>query len=188
MDDIPSDDECAWTRRARAGDRPAFDELVRRHQGRLRAWLAVRVADAAAVDDLAQDAFVIAYGRLDVFDPTCPFYPWLRGIALNVLRNHRRKAAAQPIAEDRLHRLLDEADERRPDDDEEADPDALARLRACIERLPDGAGELVRAHYFRGLALGELADARGRTAGAMAMLLLRARRWLRTCLERGAAA
>ncbi len=65
------------------GDATAIDGLFRRH------WpLAFRVAlliahDHAAAEDIAQEAFVAAVGRLEQFDRRRPFGPWLTKIAAN---------------------------------------------------------------------------------------------------------
>ncbi|HEY7255800.1 MAG TPA: RNA polymerase sigma factor [Solirubrobacterales bacterium] len=68
---------------AQAGSEAAIEELFRRHwPGTHRAaYLIVR--DAAAAEDIAQEAFLSALGALDRFDRRRRFAPWLHRIAVN---------------------------------------------------------------------------------------------------------
>ena len=68
---------------AQRGSEPAVEELFRRHwPGTHRAaYLIVR--DAAAAEDIAQEAFLSALRALDRFDRRRRFAPWLHRIAVN---------------------------------------------------------------------------------------------------------
>ena len=83
--------------RSRAGDIEAFGGLVREHQGWLRGMLRGRLRNWAAADDLAQDAFVTAFRKIRQFRGDSKFETWLRGIAMNHLRNFVRKRRAECI-------------------------------------------------------------------------------------------
>ena len=76
--------------RARLGDRDAYGKLVARHQGRVRGWLRHLCRDHAEADDLAQDAFVRAWARIDSLKDTSRFAPWLMKIAYNEFLQERR--------------------------------------------------------------------------------------------------
>ena len=69
--------------RARLGaDQQAFSQLVRRHQGMVRAQLRRLVRDDDALaDDLAQETFVLAWRKLDQFRGDARFSTWLYRIA-----------------------------------------------------------------------------------------------------------
>jgi RNA polymerase sigma-70 factor (ECF subfamily) len=76
--------------RARQGDSAAFGELVDRHRTAVyRAALAATGSHADA-DDVAQDAFVLAYRRLDSFRGEASFKTWLLSIAWRQALNRRR--------------------------------------------------------------------------------------------------
>jgi len=63
-------------------DRRAFEQLVRRHQGMVRAQLCRLLhGDAAAADDLAQETFLLAWRKLDQFRSEARFSTWLYRIA-----------------------------------------------------------------------------------------------------------
>lgn len=78
--------------RARAGDdRHAYAELVRRHQGPVRALLRrLCREDHALADDLAQETFVQAWRKLDTFRADAAFATWLYRIAYNAFLMHAR--------------------------------------------------------------------------------------------------
>lgn len=64
------------------GDRRAFEQLVRRHQGMVRAQLRRLLhGDEAAADDLAQETFMLAWRKLDQFRCEARFSSWLYRIA-----------------------------------------------------------------------------------------------------------
>jgi RNA polymerase sigma-70 factor (ECF subfamily) len=75
--------EAQLVRAAQHGSAEAFEELFRRHwSGAHRAAFLV-VHDAAAAEDIAQEAFVNAIRALDRFDRRRPFGPWLHRIVVN---------------------------------------------------------------------------------------------------------
>src|SRR5215468_3525762 len=118
--------------RFRAGDRGAFDTLVRRHQKgmwRLIRRYVKRDADAA---DVTQLAFVRAFRGLAAFRGTATVRSWLYRIAINCslswLRDNRREQPAE-IGEDAL------TEEHRAPAELSASDDR-ARLLSAIAQLP----------------------------------------------------
>ena len=78
-------------------DRRAFEQLLRRHQGMVRAQLRRLLrGDEAAADDLAQETFLLAWRKLDQFRGEARFSTWLYRIAyscfLQACRKHPRFA------------------------------------------------------------------------------------------------
>ena len=82
--------EHALVRAAQGGSAEAMEELFRRHWPRAHraAWLVVH--DAAAAEDVAQEAFLAAVRSLDRFDRRRPFGPWLHRIVVNRAIDHAR--------------------------------------------------------------------------------------------------
>ncbi|MBT8395438.1 MAG: RNA polymerase sigma factor [Gemmatimonadetes bacterium] len=68
---------------AAPGDTRDFDELVRRHQGHIRANCRFIVKDPEAALDLAQEVFVKAYFARSGFEERATFRTWLRRIKVN---------------------------------------------------------------------------------------------------------
>jgi RNA polymerase sigma-70 factor, ECF subfamily len=82
--DAPSETrERALVRAAQRGSSDAVEELFRRHWPAAHRAAYLIVQDAAAAEDIAQEAFVSALRALDRFDRRRPFAPWLHRIVAN---------------------------------------------------------------------------------------------------------
>lgn len=77
--------------RASAGDRGAFEQLVRRHQRALVNHLYRVTGQREEAFDLAQEVFIKVFQSLASFDPKYRFTTWLYRIASNCAIDHLRK-------------------------------------------------------------------------------------------------
>ncbi len=75
--------EIEIVRRAQAGERRAFDLLVRRYQKRILRFLTRYTRDASDAEDASQETFLKAYEGLKQFRCESAFYTWLHRIAIN---------------------------------------------------------------------------------------------------------
>ena len=75
--------ERALIKAAQTGSEAAVEELFRRHWPHTHRAAYLIVRDAAAAEDIAQEAFLSALSALDRFDRRRPFGPWLHRIAVN---------------------------------------------------------------------------------------------------------
>jgi RNA polymerase sigma-70 factor, ECF subfamily len=75
--------EASWVRGAQAGSVPDLEALFREHWPRAHRAAFLVVQDAAAAEDVAQEAFLSAIRALDRFDHRRPFGPWLHRIVVN---------------------------------------------------------------------------------------------------------
>jgi RNA polymerase sigma-70 factor (ECF subfamily) len=79
------------------GDRNAFEQLLRRHQGMVRAQLRRLLrGDADGADDLAQETFLLAWRKLDQFRGEARFSTWLYRIAYSCFLQAYRKRPRFP--------------------------------------------------------------------------------------------
>src|SRR3954451_23844150 len=76
-------EERAVVEAAQTGSEAAVEELFRRHWPHTHRAAYLIVRDAAAAEDIAQEAFLSALSALDRFDRRRPFAPWLHRIAVN---------------------------------------------------------------------------------------------------------
>lgn len=76
--------------RARDGDHSAFGQLVDRHRAAVYRAALAALGSHAEADDAAQDAFVLAWRRLDSFREEASFRTWLLSIAWRQAINRRR--------------------------------------------------------------------------------------------------
>lgn len=82
------------TRVRQHGDRRAFEQLVLRHQGMVRAQLRRLLrGDEAMADDLAQETFMLVWRKLDQFRGEARFSTWLYRIAYTCFLQARRHRA-----------------------------------------------------------------------------------------------
>lgn len=167
---------------SREGDLEAFSELVRRHQGWLRGLLRSQLRDWTAADDLAQDAFVTAFRKIRNFRGDSSFETWLRGIAMNHLRNYIRKHREECIGgNEELQQLLGV-------DEDDAVPEGqrgqtMEALRDCLEKVTGPSRDLLLSRYGVGKTVREIASETGRGYSALTMQLHRLRLGLAECVE-----
>lgn len=173
---MPQTDLSRLVESARGGGVNAFCDLVLATQEDLRAYVARLGVRGAAVETIAQDAFVTAWRRFVDFRPGADFPIWMRGIARNLVRRHFSGLADAPTGE--LADLLD------------ADPAAAPAvtapvdlLRGCLERLAVRARELIRLRYYQEQDAGQIGKTLGMEAAAVRVALQRARGQLRACVE-----
>jgi RNA polymerase sigma-70 factor (ECF subfamily) len=92
---VPDDRELVC--RAQAGDKEAFEELVRRHQHRVFAVAGGILRRREDVEDIAQQVFVKAYFSLRRFDQRAAFSTWLYKITVNECWDLLRKKKVRPL-------------------------------------------------------------------------------------------
>ena len=157
--------------RARAGDRHAMTELYRRYSRMIHGILLARVA-APEADDLVQEVFVHAIGRLGSLREPAAFGGWLAMVARNKAVDHHRRAKKGERLED-----------------EHAAPGASAtkRLRAkealeAIRRLPEAYREVLVLRLVEGMTGPEIAARTGLTPESVRVNLCRGMKMLRELL------
>ncbi len=87
---------------AASGGRGAFGELARRHGSAVRGLLRRMGADPALADDLAQDAFMIAFEQIAEFRGEGAFQSWVKRIAARLYVKRWRKESRTDLASDPL--------------------------------------------------------------------------------------
>lgn len=137
-----------------AGERSAFDTLVRRHQKGV--WRLVRryVKRDADASDVAQQAFVRAFKGLIAFRGAASVRSWLYRIAINCaltwLRDHRREEASE-IPEEALTDL-------NPAPARLIGSENSQRLKAAIAELPPKQRLVLELRVFDDLSFKEVAE------------------------------
>lgn len=178
------ENEAELIRRSRQGSAEAFTQLVLLHQARVRAYLGQYCRSSDLVDDQAQETFLSAYRTLDTYQDERPFASWLFGIAkhraLDSLRAEaRRRARENSRWDSALAAWRLEDAESGPSAEREPE---VAALEQCMGKLPEHSARIVAEHYFENRSAAEIARGRGKSEGAVRMLLLRVRQLLRDCI------
>ncbi len=118
--------------RAKAGDGPAFDALVRRYRKRIFALALHLSGSESDADDITQDVFLRAYHTLDRFEGRSEFFTWVYRLTVNRSLDARRARAR------RSESSIEQDDprlERAVDVDAHGDPRRAAELRQTYTRV-----------------------------------------------------
>ena len=164
-----------------------FIDYVREHHAGLRAFTRSLGVDPLWVDDVAQEAFIVAYNRMDEFEKTRDFGAWVRGIARNLVINERRKSARRKrILSENLTDVLVSTTSVQEEEEEQLGDTAtakLAALRQCIAELPEKSMRMIRAKYEEDVPAPDLAAELNMKPPAVRKALERIRSGLRKCME-----
>jgi RNA polymerase sigma-70 factor, ECF subfamily len=150
------------------------ETLVRnllQHRRVLEAMMAALVGDRAAAEDLTQEMAIVMTRKRESVDDDCPFLAWARRIAVNLVRDHRKRLARKSVA-----RVFEETGASAWDEHLEA-------LRRCADLLPESDRALLQRRYERDDSVSRIADDLGMKRGAVDTTLYRLRRNLHDCVE-----
>ncbi len=178
-----ADDESRLVALARAGNRAAFDELVRRHADGLYAVVVRLCASAQEAEEVTQEAFLRAWRGLPAFQGGSQFFTWLYRIGVNEARRRAQRWQRGELVVSLDERRGREVCDRsiRPDDRAER-----AELRREVDRAIDGLPVDHRAALVlrdvEGLSTAEAAAVLGVREAAFKSRLHRARSALRLAL------
>lgn len=163
------EDDTELARAARQGSRAAFGRLYDRYVGMVHGILLARVP-RSEVDDLVQEVFLAALGRLSGLRDDGAFGGWLVTIARNRAHDyHRRAREWTELPEDVPSR-------------ERYSPEALAALEA-IRRLPEAYREPLLMRLVEGMSGDEIAARTGLTPASVRVNLHRGMKQLRQKLD-----
>src|SRR5438309_4518412 len=180
----PGDKTDKLVKRAQAGDRAAFDDLVRRYRARIYALTLHLTGSRSEADDITQDVFTRAYQQLGTFAGRSEFFTWLYRIAVNRALNSRRDTARR-----RTSGLDDPRVQAAVAVDAYGDPRRQAELSQTYARLVtalDGLSPTLRSTVvlvsLQGLSHDEAAAVLGCPTGTVAWRIHEARNQLRAAL------
>jgi RNA polymerase sigma-70 factor, ECF subfamily len=159
---------------ARRGDGDAFGELVRRYERRLLRVIGRFVSDQELARDLAQETFLRVYERLDRFDTSRRFGPWLFRIGVNrtldFLRKRKRRGRWA---------LFSESPHEQGPDPAVADPrphlDLEQEVAAILEQIPEKYRMVLVLRDLENFPTSEIAAITGRKEATIRWRLAEAR-------------
>jgi RNA polymerase sigma-70 factor (ECF subfamily) len=133
-------------REAQRGSGEALAALYSRHWQRAQRAAYLVVHDAAAAEDIAQEAFLAAVDGLDRFDRRRPFAPWLHRIVVNrAIDWGRREALRASAGEPGGHAESSHADEP-----------SSGELMPALAQLPPEQRAVVVLRYLLEYTPGEI--------------------------------
>jgi len=180
------DPDFGLVEKSKTGDAAAFEELLSRHYERTRG-LIFRLTDAEHVDDLTQEAFLLAYRNLRRFRGEAKFSTWLTRIAVNLCRSEWRKHKRE--RESRSAHLSLEEVARTANTELKHGSQAMMnaekgeRIDRAIEALPSKLRIVFGLRYIEGRPSAEVAAIVGCKEGTVRSRLFKAREILKVRLK-----
>jgi RNA polymerase sigma-70 factor (ECF subfamily) len=169
---------------ALAGDSAAFGRLVTRYQDRLYNTLAHVTGSADEAYDVAQDAFVQAYLKLDTFHGNSAFYTWLYRIAFNLAVSRRRRRRTTASIEQVRELTGGEPISRDESPTEQLDrEERVGQVQAALENLSEEFRSVLVLREIDGCCYETIAEILDLPVGTVRSRLHRARLELREQLR-----
>src|SRR6266404_6349571 len=173
-----------------AGHEGGFEELVRRYQRPISAYVYRMVGDYDAALDLTQEIFIKVYGSLARYRSEFKFSTWIYKIAYNravdYLRRHNgREQSLVGGAEGDSYELPIESKRLSPEQESERKERRL-EIENVVRALPAAYRELIILRHSQDLTYEEIVEVTGLPLGTVKNRLFRAREMMRQhFLERG---
>lgn len=190
--EAPGAPDAELAARIRAGDRGAYEEVVKRYATRMIAVARRFLREREDARDVVQEAFVSAFKNFHTYHGESRISTWLHRIVVNAALMKIRSRSRRP--EEPIEPLLPKFGEGGSPAEaalpwEEGAHDAFEReerreiVRRCIDRLPDSYRTVLLLRDIEELDTCEAAELLGITENAVKIRLHRARQALRTLLD-----
>jgi RNA polymerase sigma-70 factor (ECF subfamily) len=133
---VGTDEEMDLVARARAGDRGAFEQLVRLHADRLYAVVLRVSGDSHEAEDVVQETFLRAWRNISRFEGRSRFFTWLYRIGLNEARRSQERRRTRPQSAPLADAETQVPDERQAPQARAEAHELRRALEAAILALP----------------------------------------------------
>jgi RNA polymerase sigma-70 factor (ECF subfamily) len=168
---------------AARGMEGGFEELVRRYQRPISAYVYRMVGDYEVALDLTQEIFIKIYGSLSRYRPEFKFSTWIYKIAHNAAIDHLRRTAGRERSlvtgrESDCYDLPIESQGLSPEQQSEREERRI-EIEAVVRSLPTAYRELVVLRHSQDLTYEEIVEVTGLPLGTVKNRLFRAREMMR---------
>lgn len=170
------------------GNKEGYTVLVKRYQKPLFNLMIRMTSNSEDAVDLTQEAFVRAYEKLDRFNPSDRFFPWLYTIGLNLARDFLRKKRIRESRIDDIRETQQGLSLALNKDQADLEVDRLdyQRVQEALATLPLESREAVILRFHEGIPMKDVAKALGISTSGAKMRVHRAMLKLREILyEKG---
>jgi len=172
------------------GRETCFEELVRRYQRPIAAYVYRMVGDYDAALDLTQEVFIKVYNSLARYRSEYKFSTWIYKIAHNAAIDHLRRYAVREQALTNgfdVERREVSIESRRLTPEQESERnERRSEIELVVQMLPAAYRELIVLRHSQDLSYDEIAEVTGLPLGTVKNRLFRAREAMRDhLLERG---
>jgi RNA polymerase sigma-70 factor (ECF subfamily) len=172
-------------RKALEGDTGCYGAVVRKYQGRLRAFVASFCPDADRVDEVAQRTFVWAYEHLKEYEPGTRFWAWLKAVGRNMLLSELEMQKRETRMRRKYldHFQVTRARQELLSGAHREQPEMAEALRRCVDELAEHSRKLIRRRYETEESIRDISRDLGKKENAVKTALFRIRQALRRCVE-----
>ncbi len=175
-------------RLAQAGDAGAFETIYQLHSRRVYALCLRMLGDPVEAEDLAQEAFLQLFRKIQTFRGESAFSSWLHRLTANVVLMSFRRRRPVTSSLDELVRIDEESEVPRfeiggPDPRLSGVCDRM-NLQAALDGLPEGYRLMFLLHDVHGYEHNEIARILDCSIGNSKSQLHKARKRLRLLLAR----
>lgn len=160
------------------GQSELYSELVNKYQLQLQAALSYNCRNRDELQHYLHEAFVKAFLKLNKFNTERSFYPWIKTIAVNLLRDDIKSRQKYQSIKEEYETVLWEKQLVSCREDK------LVALQKCLSTLPDRQKDLIQQKYQNNQAMVKLAELYECKTSAVKMRLMRTREALRSCINR----
>ena len=174
--DIPQKNEASLLKKARNGDKDAFNLMVIKYQQRIMSVLYGFLKNHSDAEDLSQQTFVKAWTNLEKFRGDSSFYTWIYRIAINLAKNFVKKPSTQ------FEKTSVSIDEHQYDLPEDLDPLSFisneqlkSNLDSFISSMPEKLKTAFILREFEGKTYEEIAAVTNCPVGTVRSRIFRAR-------------
>jgi RNA polymerase sigma-70 factor, ECF subfamily len=168
------------------GREASFEELVRRYQRPIAAYIYRMVGDYDAALDLTQEVFIKVYNSLARYRSEFKFSTWIYKIAHNAAIDHLRRYAVRGQAVtsgfDTERRDTPVEGRRLTPEQESERKERRSEVEMVVEMLPRAYRELIVLRHSHDLSYDEIAEVTGLPLGTVKNRLFRAREAMRDLL------
>jgi RNA polymerase sigma-70 factor (ECF subfamily) len=174
--------------RALSGREDGFEELVRRYQRPIVAYVYRMVGDYDSALDLAQEVFIKVYNSLGRYRPEFKFSTWIYRIAHNAAIDHLRRQGAARIEEMEVEGPEGTTFEKplaskAPTPEQETERgERRAEIEEVVAALPPAYRELIVLRHSHDLSYDEIAEVTSLPLGTVKNRIFRAREAMRELL------
>jgi len=172
--------ERAWLEQAIEGDKAAFGKLIEAFQGPVYNLAYRMLNNSGEAEEAAQEAFVRAWTKLNMYDPKRKFSTWLLSITSNYCIDQIRKRRALLLSIDEPlppHPALT-SDKAKGPEAQMASSEQQDLVQGLLQELPEEYRTAVILRYWQEMSYEEIAETTGSTISAIKSRLFRARKQL----------
>lgn len=173
-------DDLEIVKQVQAGNKQAFDLLIKKYQGRIKRLIGRIVADIDSHDDITQETLIRAYKAINSFRGDSAFYTWLYRIAVNTAKNYTLEQSRRIKTESTPEEITVEDLSVCFDTPESLlDRDQIAKaLSLALQALPQDLRITIVMREIEGLSYEEIASALNCPVGTVRSRISRAREHL----------